>query len=887
MRKFCFIICILSLFTSSALAQDENAAFYIYQNDGHFNGFFYDEVEKITYSRVDTAGIEWDDYVSQEIVTADSTYRIMLSAIDSVGFVQPEVKMNPRVHEVNIEGNLVDFDMIHVEYQYWDTYQLIFHMPNIDVFPAGFREAFAEEIKKYIPQVGDIYACFGEYGWAQKVVSVEQKGEYLYKAKCEDIIDITDLFIQQVGVEEYGYNPEGKMISRRVAGRPDLTVGNPSKKKAKEGQWEGDLFNFSLGGHLTLYADDDLTITIDPSIEGKLNVKAEWNLSWFGDKYIGITSTLKFGVGAGFTVDGKIKDFFPGGVGGLLGGVPIPATCPIVYLDIAPDAFLRGEAHVKFSAASPKLQGAIWSKLEISNWVPSMAIGFGNADGKAEEFESIDTGSSGLSLELSGFVQGGMLFPMKFKSLPVLKKIFDTEIGGQWFVGPKLAGSIALDLTTAPWDDAATYNQLKNAKLSMHMVDADYEVKGTVKTAFSGKKEVTLADGSISLFPPFDAPLVPEFGKAHDYYEERWQGNEKMQCRIISFEPSGYVLKPVDIGIAVADLTEEGIYGGPQCDKMYYHFAQLFGQPLDKSHWAEFVIPTPVDNQFPLESKRYKIRPAVKIIKNQLGFVADPEYEILHGVEATVSSDTLWLNHDLTDAAPIKVLGTVDVPDFGEFSAIKATKISGGYEIGRGPHFSRGRNYSPCDTLEYYDTPAYFITGTMEGCKFYPIGLRDPRYVRIFTLPNTDNPIGVNFSLMETPSRIGARTIAFDDPDMTYNISRRSDNMGWDIVADWRKLDYTMHLSYTLVVTEKGRLRQDTERPQFAMKNEQMTYKRNITENETYTIKVDIDNWDFSMDYIGGRVVNSVPATYIVKKPDGSTQNSTIQLTIGIDTIFN
>ena len=27
-------------------AQEKNAAFYIYQNDGHFDGFFYDEVEK-------------------------------------------------------------------------------------------------------------------------------------------------------------------------------------------------------------------------------------------------------------------------------------------------------------------------------------------------------------------------------------------------------------------------------------------------------------------------------------------------------------------------------------------------------------------------------------------------------------------------------------------------------------------------------------------------------------------------------------------------------------------------------------------------------------------------------------------------------------------------
>ena len=41
-------------------AQDENAAFYIYQNDGHFDGFFYDEVLKMSYSKTDTAGVEYD-----------------------------------------------------------------------------------------------------------------------------------------------------------------------------------------------------------------------------------------------------------------------------------------------------------------------------------------------------------------------------------------------------------------------------------------------------------------------------------------------------------------------------------------------------------------------------------------------------------------------------------------------------------------------------------------------------------------------------------------------------------------------------------------------------------------------------------------------------------
>ena len=82
-------------------AQTETDAFYIYQNDGHFDGFFYDDVIKISYSRLDTLGVEHSDYVSQEVITADSIYRIMLTAIDSVSFVQPEIKYNPRLRLVS------------------------------------------------------------------------------------------------------------------------------------------------------------------------------------------------------------------------------------------------------------------------------------------------------------------------------------------------------------------------------------------------------------------------------------------------------------------------------------------------------------------------------------------------------------------------------------------------------------------------------------------------------------------------------------------------------------------------------------------------------------------------------------------------------------------
>ena len=99
-RMFLLLVVASILPSTVVRAQSSTDAFYIYQNDGHFDGFFYDEVQSIRYSKLDTLGFEHTDFVSQEIVTADSIYRIMLTAIDSVGFVQPEVKINPRVRDM-------------------------------------------------------------------------------------------------------------------------------------------------------------------------------------------------------------------------------------------------------------------------------------------------------------------------------------------------------------------------------------------------------------------------------------------------------------------------------------------------------------------------------------------------------------------------------------------------------------------------------------------------------------------------------------------------------------------------------------------------------------------------------------------------------------------
>ena len=60
-RSLAMLALFTVLFTYEVHAQTEADAFYIYQNDGHFDGFFYDDVIKMTYSYLDTLGVEHNE----------------------------------------------------------------------------------------------------------------------------------------------------------------------------------------------------------------------------------------------------------------------------------------------------------------------------------------------------------------------------------------------------------------------------------------------------------------------------------------------------------------------------------------------------------------------------------------------------------------------------------------------------------------------------------------------------------------------------------------------------------------------------------------------------------------------------------------------------------
>lgn len=789
MRQISTILASLVLTFLAALpiqAQTETSAFYIYQNDGHFDGFFYDEVEKIRYSVLDTLGIEHDEVVSQEIVTADSTYRIMLSAIDSVGFVQPEIKYNPKLHQ-NLWKSGGD-----------DTTRYFYSDESTDYWSVDFTFNAEEltityDLMRRTPEIwptkGDVFLFRGterllyEDGWAIKVESVEDKN-YWIVLHCKPIDDITDIFQQFVSVEELGYRPNGELARRRVAARPDLNVGE-FPRTASEGKWEGDIFNFSIAGHIPVYSKDDLSITIDPIIEGKLNVKTAWNMSWWGDKYISIASTLNFGVGMGFTVDGTIDTFFPGGIGGLNSGVPVPASCPLFMLDISPDAFLRGDAHVKFNAKSPMLNGAMWARLEINNWWPSMSIGFGKPAG--EKFDAVDDSGSGWSLELSGFVQGGLWFPMKYRTLPILKSIFHSEIGGSWFVGPKLAGSISLDTSTLATSDTATYNLLKNTKLSLHMLDADYEVKAKMQTFLSGVQEVTLTDGSISVFPPLDAALAPEFGDIEMEMEERkitqkyvldqtgrwssdWEPLEgtTVPCRTFYIPPSGAVIKPVTIAAALFHVEKDGtetMVSSPQQSLSYYHLHMLLGKELPKSMNARYDHLLVGENfnysgiyrrdqYFPedesiivltTDAPKLRIRPIVKEFGQS--FIANPYIEFQDVPVITLGKGSIVATYDGTTKETVQV--RTDGTPKDTMTSISQGKVSLVKTV-----FNKiyGKNYSLINT----------VVDTLET-------IAEHRYDNIIFRAYGRVPVEIQPNTSENPIVEG----------YTYSVSRLSNGKGW------------------------------------------------------------------------------------------------------------
>ena len=263
------VLSVGSLLTVQAQStQPDQDALYIYRNDGGFNGFFYADIEKIEFSRIDLNGVEHDDYVVQEITALDSVYRIPISVIDSVAFVTPQTKYKEDV--VTPSSDLWSYV---VESDTLTTIVLSSSTPTALVPRVGDKLALTEA-RDYLPH--------GFYG---KVVSLESvpKG---YKVICKGTA-LTELFDEYVVKIAASNDNEGGSNARRRANYDTNSIDFdfPTLKQTLDlatTSW-GPTQEFSISGEGL----------VSFSLKPKLNIRAFLAVSWWDGINFDITTRLE------------------------------------------------------------------------------------------------------------------------------------------------------------------------------------------------------------------------------------------------------------------------------------------------------------------------------------------------------------------------------------------------------------------------------------------------------------------------------------------------------------------------------------------------------------------------------------------------------------------
>ena len=157
MKTHAIFSLLLSLVVAPLFAQETSQyAIYNYRNDGKFNAWLNVEIDSITFSCIDTLGIEHDDIVVQEVWTADSVYRIPMDAIDSIGFRAPEPKLR---------DNLFYIRDYHIN-----------HTISLDSLTVYFNKTISNDS---LPSIGQVMLCAMEKspfdeGFAGKVQKINR-----------------------------------------------------------------------------------------------------------------------------------------------------------------------------------------------------------------------------------------------------------------------------------------------------------------------------------------------------------------------------------------------------------------------------------------------------------------------------------------------------------------------------------------------------------------------------------------------------------------------------------------------------------------------------------------------------------------------------------------
>jgi hypothetical protein len=263
----------------SAQAQAVQDALYIYRNDGGFNAFFFDDIERFEYSNIDTTGVAHDEMVVQEVYALDSLFRIPLSAIDSIGFVTPETVYKKDVAHTT-------------ESEMWNY---VIGSDSATVFVLATNTP-----KTLIPEVGDKIVTtksrkFLPGGFYGRVRHVEEiQGYTIVTCKMPELTELFDQWVCKAAAESEGAETRGSRGARtRIFGDENSTK---STLPVYDKSLKIDLTSISYGinsdwsvtgsGTLDMGIKDEMTVRVFLAVRPILGINFDYvarmeKRSWF------------------------------------------------------------------------------------------------------------------------------------------------------------------------------------------------------------------------------------------------------------------------------------------------------------------------------------------------------------------------------------------------------------------------------------------------------------------------------------------------------------------------------------------------------------------------------------------------------------------------------
>ena len=593
---------ILSLLLLAGLTSlQAQEAFYIYRNDGEFNGFFYDDVKSMRLSKTDLDLTERDEYVVQEIETEDTIYRIPLCAIDSIGFQQPEIIMKKMY---DLGDNYTDYDNFPYHYNNVEIYSdnpYALHWERPYYYDGGYKD---EEL----PKKGDIlyrnYWCWGTWDSESGKYVGEIPGPFVGKVReivadpdapndgyvlviCDPIENLGEVFEQLITIEQIGWE-NGSVSSRRFAGEDKVYVRASGNK---------ELTLVNINGTFPLsYGNDDFSATlgIDVALTIKANVSYKVTLSDFN---VNVTVKEDAEVGVSFTAKANLGETTTWH----LGGMPIyfPSFLPIFQLDPSPEAFIKTAGDLSLKVSTPKF---------AYHGQQTFHMGLDGVYVRKDKNEGVAPGKEGngwsMELSLNGSVHGGSNYPIKLETNRWAEKFVYAAIGVDVYSGPKFSASFTLD-PVALAADSDVYAAFKNTQIKFSPLAVAFEASGeySIRNKKPNKKakwfegETTFGDITLSLFPSFETTAA---GDAYEQVDDYYRPTGYSLVDAVAYPRGNSV--PFKVGMAAYNYKKELV-------------SKTYTSTLDKtSHIYSFVNTfDELPYTLPLLSGEYQIVPILDV----------------------------------------------------------------------------------------------------------------------------------------------------------------------------------------------------------------------------------------------------------------------------------